>query len=192
MKLFKTLAVSTIFTSAVIVACSGSTTSNNPPAGNDSGTNPQPGTDGGPGPTTDSSTPIDAAPGCTPTSGCSTGQTCCITAAGSSCIASTATCSGAAVSCTNSSTCSTGQVCCATFGGASLKAACAAAPCPAGAYDLCASSNECPTGQTCQPLSFGGTTVPGITTCQAPKADAGPSDSGTDSSSPVDASDDGG
>ena len=198
MKPFKMLAVTTVFTSGVVVACSGSTTSNSPPGNGDSGV--QQGTDSGPD-QTDSSTAPDANTAdantrlCTPpTTGCATGQVCCAGATASTCIAQGATCQGIAATCTTTASCTGGQVCCGSFSGLSAKADCQAGPCAAGAYELCTADTDCQNGQTCQSIVVMGFTVPGLKQCAAPVADGGSGDASTttDSSTPVDASDDGG
>jgi hypothetical protein len=185
-----------LFVTSLLVACGGSST--NPAGATDSGTTaPQ---DGSTQNTGDSSTTPDSSTGggidaaaftCKPVvggtgTGCSTGQTCCLTQTGSSCIASTATCAGASVACTTTSDCTGSDICCGSYSGTSISAVCQAAPCASGAYDLCSTSPQCPSGQTCQPIYPG---VP-LNTCQ-PGGDGGsPNDAGDDAGI-ADASDSG-
>ncbi|MGO8991900.1 MAG: hypothetical protein ACLQVI_01130 [Polyangiaceae bacterium] len=152
---FASFASASVFCGSLIAACGGSSSSN-PPGGADSGTST---TDSGAQPLSDSSTTGDSSttPGidaaafaCTPTSGCTAPETCCITQTASSCIAAGATCSGAAIACVNTGGCTGGDVCCGVYsGGTTGSASCQAAPCAAGDYQLCASSTECPSGESC-------------------------------------------
>jgi hypothetical protein len=195
MKLLMSVGAVSIFTSSLIAACGGS--SNNPPPANttDSGTTTEDsGTqsvvDSG-APSEDSGTGFDAAAfTCMLTSGCATGQTCCITQAGSSCIAMGSACSmGLALNCTNTGECTGSQVCCGGLSGTGIASSCQAGPCPGSDQELCTLSSQCPTGQVCAPLMIFGMTVPDVESCQAGPSDAGGPDEGPPDTGATDASD---